>query len=69
MTMQRSLINRSLQMLHIGENEIAQKILLSLLEKDPYSGTILLMYINTFETRHERSQVVSQIIQKRNISI
>ncbi len=57
------LLNRAIELLNAGEKEDARRLLLIVLENDPQNGMAQLLYLDTFDIRQERAQVLAELIR------
>jgi len=61
---QTRLLHKALELFREGEKEDARKLLLAILEKDPYHVIAQMHYLDTFECRKERAQALAALMRK-----
>jgi len=58
------LLNRALELSGKGKKEDARKLLLVILEMDPYHVIAQMNYLDTFECKKERAQALAALMRK-----
>ena len=58
------LLNRALELSREGKKEDARKLLLAILEMDPYHVIAQMHYLDTFECKKERAQALAALMHK-----
>ena len=64
MVIRNRLLNSALELSREGKKEDARKLLLAILEKDPYNVIAQMHYLDTFECKRERTQALAALMRK-----